>query len=152
MNLILWRHAEAEDGPPDLQRRLTAKGQHQARATGRWLAAHLPHARLVLCSPAQRARETADGLGRAYRVEPALSPGAVAADYLAAAGWPKGPADASGTVVLVGHQPAIGRVASLLLAGRETDWSVRKGAAWWFALRDNDAVLRAVVDPELAGD
>ena len=26
MQLILWRHAEAEDGKPDLERRLTEKG------------------------------------------------------------------------------------------------------------------------------
>ena len=31
MNLILWRHADAEDGIPDEQRRLTAKGQKQAK-------------------------------------------------------------------------------------------------------------------------
>ena len=30
MNLILWRHAEAEDGSNDLARALTSKGQRQA--------------------------------------------------------------------------------------------------------------------------
>ena len=34
MDLILWRHAEAEPGEPDLGRRLTAKGIQQAGARG----------------------------------------------------------------------------------------------------------------------
>ena len=29
MDLIVWRHAEAEDGVPDLERRLTGKGRKQ---------------------------------------------------------------------------------------------------------------------------
>ena len=35
MDLILWRHADAEPGEPDDQRRLTAKGKKQARRAGR---------------------------------------------------------------------------------------------------------------------
>ena len=31
MDLILWRHAEAEPGEPDLERALTPKGVKQAR-------------------------------------------------------------------------------------------------------------------------
>ena len=31
MELILWRHAEAEDGYPDLERALTEKGHEQAK-------------------------------------------------------------------------------------------------------------------------
>lgn len=30
MDLVLWRHCEAEPGEPDLGRRLTSKGQKQA--------------------------------------------------------------------------------------------------------------------------
>ena len=32
MDLLLWRHAEAEDGEDDLKRRLTQRGEKQARA------------------------------------------------------------------------------------------------------------------------
>lgn len=152
MNLVLWRHAEAEDGVPDLERRLTARGLRQAQAGARWLRENLPERHLVLASPARRARETADALDRSYRIERALTPGADTARYLGASGWPSGPADAHGTVVIVAHQPTLGRVASLLLAGREIDWSVRKGAIWWLSSRDRgvglQVVLRAVVDPE----
>jgi phosphohistidine phosphatase len=34
MDLILWRHAEAEPGEPDLGRRLTAKGIKAGRKNG----------------------------------------------------------------------------------------------------------------------
>lgn len=153
MNLILWRHAEAEDAEPDLDRRLTSKGLKQARAMARWLNGHLPDRFAVYASPARRTRETADALGRDYSVVPDLAPHARVASYLAASRWPLGPEHSGGTVILVGHQPIIGRFASLLLSGEERDWSVRKGAAWWLSARDRDprgqVVLRAVMSPEL---
>ena len=42
MELILWRHAEAEDGVPDGERALTKKGRKQARAVAAWLKPHSP--------------------------------------------------------------------------------------------------------------
>ena len=45
MDLILWRHAEAEDvrhGGSDLDRGLTAKGERQAKRMACWLDQHLP--------------------------------------------------------------------------------------------------------------
>jgi phosphohistidine phosphatase len=68
---------------------------------------------------------------------------------LAAAGWP----DARDTVVVVGHQPTLGAVASLVLAGEQAGWSVKKGAIWWLSDRDHSGgrlvVLRAVIGPDL---
>ena len=32
MELLLWRHAEAEDGDDDMKRRLTSRGEKQARS------------------------------------------------------------------------------------------------------------------------
>ena len=37
MNLLLWRHAEAQDGDPDLARELTARGRKQAEKMAHWL-------------------------------------------------------------------------------------------------------------------
>jgi len=54
MNLILWRHAEAEDGPPDLERRLTPRGQKHAQQVAEWLLQRLPAKFVVLASPARR--------------------------------------------------------------------------------------------------
>lgn len=152
MDLILWRHAEAEDaegGMTDLERRLTKQGRKQAKRVADWLLQHLPAQRRILVSPAVRTCQTADALGAAYEIEPTISPGATAKAILIAANWPK----ADGTVLVVGHQPCLGEVASLLLAGQEGGFSVRKGAAWWVTGRRRggavEAVIRAVADPEL---
>jgi phosphohistidine phosphatase len=148
MDLILWRHAEAEPGEPDLGRRLTAKGQKQAERVGRWLDGHLPQTARILASPAERAQETALALKRKFKTIDALAPGASVAAVLAAAGWP----DAREPVLVVGHQPTLGAVAAFLLAGEEAYWSVKKGAVWWLSNRnraDDAAVaLRVVVGPD----
>lgn len=152
MNLILWRHAEAEDAEPDLERPLTGRGRKQARRMADWLRTQLPERFVVVASPAQRTRQTADALECAYRVDRRLAPDTDVADCLAAIEWPEGPRDAAGTVVLVGHQPTLGRLASLLLAGQELNWSVRKGAVWWLSTREREdrrqLVLRTVISPE----
>jgi phosphohistidine phosphatase len=153
MDLILWRHAEAEDGVPDLGRRLTEKGRKQARRVAEWLDAHLPQSATILVSPATRARETADALAalsrRPLEVVEGLEPDGSVDGLLAAAGWP----GAETTVVVVGHQPTLGSVASLLLAGSQRSWAIKKGGAWWFRSRerygDEQTVLRAVVNPDL---
>ena len=155
MNLILWRHADAEDGVPDLGRKLTPRGRKQAARLAKWLRRNLPERYATIASPAARACETAGALTDAYTVDPGLAPGADVAHYIAASRWPEGPPEASGTVVVVGHQPTIGRLASLLLSGAQSDWSVKKGAIWWLSTRDRagreEVVLRAVVAPDQLG-
>ena len=149
MELILWRHAEAEEGYPDSGRRLTAKGEKQAKRMGGWLDKHLPADARILASPAVRARQTAEGIGRRFETAAEIDVGANPASHLDAAGWP----DADGIVVLVGHQPTLGRVAAYLMTGEAADWGIKKGALWWFASRDGGAsgvVLKAVLPPDLA--
>ncbi|MCF8198465.1 MAG: histidine phosphatase family protein [Sulfuritalea sp.] len=153
MDLILWRHAEAEDGGatlPDHKRRLTARGEKQARQMARWLCAHLPRKRKVLVSPAERTQQTAHALDLPYEIVPALGIGASAKDVLRIANWPTH----SGTIVIIGHQPTLGRVAALLLGGVEDNWPVKKGGVWWFSSRtrndEHQTVLRAVLNPEFA--
>ena len=153
MELILWRHAEAEEGDgklPDEKRRLTTRGEKQAKKVAQWLQRHLPRKRTVLVSPAERTQQTAHALELPYEIESRLGIGASVEDVLKAAGWP----DQSGAVLIVGHQPTLGRVAALLLGGEEADWPVKKGGVWWFAsrARDNErqTVLRAVLNPDFA--
>ncbi len=150
MDVILWRHAEAEEGFPDGERRLTPKGCRQAAKVGRWLAGRLEGRYRLLSSPAARAVETAEALRGRMEVLPELNSAADPAALLAAAGWPEG----EGAVVLVGHQPMLGEVAAYLLTGRPEPWSVKKGAAWWFRTTDSggrrETTLRAVVGPDLA--
>ena len=151
MDLILWRHAEAvveSEGQNDLERALTAKGERQAQKMAEWLNRHLAHSTRVLVSPALRCQQTAQGLGRKFRTVASLAPGAGAAAVLAAARWP----DASEPVLVVGHQPTLGLVASLALTNAAQPWSVRKGAVWWLRSRSREegerVVLQAVQGPD----
>lgn len=148
MDLILWRHAEAEPGEPDMGRRLTAKGIKQAERVAGWLDGHLPDTIRILASPADRAQQTALALKRKFRTADELAPGATASAILAVTGWP----DARESVLVVGHQPTLGEVASLLLAGEELPWSIRKGAVWWLSNRVRDGVqavvLKVVIGPD----
>src|SRR5436190_9359350 len=148
MDLILWRHCEAEPGEPDLGRRLTSKGTKQAERMAEWLERHLPDTCRILVSPADRAQQTAQALQRKFRTVPEIAPGASVAAVLAAANWP----DSREPVLVVGHQPTLGMVASFLLSGEETYWSVRKSAVWWLSNRAKEGgaavVLKSVQSPE----
>jgi phosphohistidine phosphatase len=148
MELILWRHAEAEDGTPDLERELTGKGRKQAARLADWLNPRLPPDIRILSSPAKRTLQTAQALGRDYEVVPELAPGASAEDVLAVAGWP----EATYPVLIVGHQPTLGQVAMRLLTGQVGDLTVKKGGLWWFQGRERmgqmQVVLRAVAVPD----
>ena len=144
MDLILWRHADAEDGAVDLERRLTDKGRKQAERVARWLRERLPGDYELVSSPAARAKETAEALKRKMRVENALAPGAAAASYVKAAGWPHG----ERTVIVVGHQPDLGRALALLVGRRESEWRLQKGALWWLEAGE-PPLVKAVVSPDL---
>ncbi|MBI1396118.1 MAG: histidine phosphatase family protein [Betaproteobacteria bacterium] len=149
MDLILWRHADAFDGIPDMTRRLTPKGHKQAEAVARWLQSRLPKHTRILVSPATRARETVEALTNTFETVDAIAPGAQPESVLAASGWPEAP----GAVLVVGHQPTLGLAVSLLLAGEPMPWSIRKGGIWWLTHRvrgeDAQVVVRAVVNPDL---
>jgi phosphohistidine phosphatase len=149
MELILWRHAEAEEGEPDIERALTAKGQKQARRMAEWLDAQLPDGCKILVSPAVRTLQTVEPLGRKFKVSPQLAPGAGPQDVLRAVNWPNG----KETVMVVGHQPTLGQVAALLIGGKATPWDIKKASAWWIVQRDpqdpDSIYLKAVMSPEL---
>jgi phosphohistidine phosphatase len=149
MDLILWRHAEAEEGTPDLQRALTSKGQKQARRMAEWLDTQLPEGCKILVSPSVRTVQTVEPLGRKYKVVAQLGPDATPQDLLRAANWP----NAKETVMIVGHQPTLGQLAALLISGQDQAWEIKKSSAWWIVQReaqDPDSVyLKAVMTPEL---
>jgi phosphohistidine phosphatase len=151
MNLILWRHAEAAPGSPDLARRLTEKGERQAAEMARWLKLFLPKDAKILVSPAQRTRQTADALAWPYELCDDLAPGKSAEQMLDACGWP----ESDRTVVVVGHNPVIGQAAALIMTQTIADWTIKKGGAWWLANRIRDGekqvILRAAMSPDLLG-
>jgi phosphohistidine phosphatase len=164
MDLILWRHAEAEEeaeGDDDPARRLTAKGERNARRVAEWLNRFLPETTRVLVSPAERCQQTADALGRKFKTVAGLATDGTAEGLLAAARWP----DSREPVLVVGHQPTLGLVAAYLMTGLRAQadpaaaagsvlspWSVRKGSVWWLRHRPRDdrgeVVLVAVRSPE----
>jgi phosphohistidine phosphatase len=62
--LLVLRHAKAagEPGVNDLHRPLTGRGRRDAQVAGRWLLAQRVIPDRVVCSSAERARETWAGL------------------------------------------------------------------------------------------
>jgi phosphohistidine phosphatase len=159
MDLILWRHAHAEVHPEgeaglqgdalDMKRRLTDKGERQAKRMADWLERHLPANTLILVSPARRAQDTAKALGRPFKTVAALAPGAMPEALLACAHWPH----AKTPVMLVGHQPTLGMVVGDVLTQGPTEHAVRKGSVWWLRYRDSDgpegqAVIYTVQTPQ----
>jgi len=149
MELLLWRHAEAEDGEDDLKRRLTSRGEKQARTMAAWVLAHQPKDLRVIVSPSVRTQQTAEALKLPFVTNRKIGPDTCVSELIAASGWPT----AQGAVLIVGHQPALGRMASLLLAGHEAEWSIKKGALWWLSNRvrrgETQTVLRAVIPVEM---
>jgi len=107
MDLILWRHAEAQEldaaQGDDLGRELTSRGVKQAQRMAKWLDAHLPAETKVLCSPAQRCLSTVRPLGRKHKICPELAPDQNLDHLLALSEWPR----ARGSVLIVGHQPTL---------------------------------------------
>ena len=134
-----------------MQRALTARGQKQARKMGGWLDRHLPDKVRILCSPAVRTIQTAEALGRKFKLMPELAPEATPLALLSAAHWP----DAREPVLIIGHQPTLGELAALLIAGTVQPWTLRKGGVCWISQHEDEDGLgnfiRAVMTPELAG-
>lgn len=151
MDLILWRHAEAEEGSDDMQRALTRRGQKQASAMATWLRKQLPDDFALLASEALRSQQTAALFAKSYEVMPALNPDASVEQVLAAIDWPR----SGKTIVLVGHQPYIGRLAATLMSEQPLLWSVKKGAIWWLSHRERHGIeqirLKAMMTPSMLG-
>ena len=99
---MIWllRHADAADGSPDAERRLTEKGREQAKHAGLALEALGVRPAACLTSPKVRAVETAklacEPLGVEYSLEPKLAGGPFDPEALAAG---------LDDVILVGHDP-----------------------------------------------
>jgi phosphohistidine phosphatase len=148
MDLILWRHAEAEDWPEgdpqassDMDRSLTTRGEKQAARMAVWLDRQLPEGTRIVVSPARRCEQTALALGRKYRLRPEIAPGASPTQLLELVQWPfsKSP------VLVIGHQPTLGQTIAQLLGLQESDCPVKKGALWWLRHRDREGQIQTVV-------
>ena len=109
--LLLLRHAKSDypAGVVDHDRPLAERGAREAALAGDWLRAHTPAIDAVLCSTATRTRET---LART-RIEAPVSyvdrlydatPGAVIDEI-------NGVDSDVGTLLVIGHEPAMSQVA-----------------------------------------
>ena len=144
MDLILWRHAEAQDPEgmmTDLDRPLTRRGDKQATRMAAWLDRQLPEGTRILCSPAIRTEQTVLALGRKYKLHDELQPGASPEQLLQLAGWPNGKAP----VLIVGHQPTLGQTIARVLGLQAPDCAVKKGAVWWLRSREREGQQQALV-------
>jgi phosphohistidine phosphatase len=148
VDLILWRHAEAEDGTVDetqtsldMDRALTQRGEKQALRMAAWLDRQLPEGARIWVSPARRCEQTALALGRKYKLRAELAPDATPAKLLELAQWPshKYP------VLVIGHQPVLGQTIAQLLGLKESECAVKKGALWWLRNRERDGLSQTVV-------
>lgn len=146
MDLILWRHAEAEDGPPDSTRELTEKGRKQADKIAIFLRRHLPANTRILVSPATRTQQTAAALSADFTLVPTIAPGASVHAMLQAVRWP----NAGGTVLVVGHQPTLGSVAAQLLGCEHESLRIRKSGLIWLnrAEGSSETSLRLAITPD----
>ena len=151
MDLILWRHAEAVEHPDlehglpgdaqDLARRLTPRGEKQAARMAAWLDRQLPDGARVLASPAQRTEQTVLALGRKCKLRDELLPDAEPQALLELVQWP----DGKSPVVVVGHQPTLGRVIARLLDLGEEDCTMKKGSLWWLRHRARNGTWQTVI-------
>ncbi|MFM9879302.1 MAG: SixA phosphatase family protein [Burkholderiaceae bacterium] len=144
MDLILWRHAEAEEwaeGCIDMERSLTVRGEKQAARMAIWLDRQLPEGARIVASPARRTEQTVITLGRKYKLRPEIAPDATVDQLLELAQWP----DSRSAVLVVGHQPTIGQAIARLLNLAEADFPVKKGVVWWLRSRDRDGENQTVV-------
>lgn len=149
MELILWRHAEAEDGFPDAARKLTEKGLKQAHTMAQWLKPRLPKNTRILASPAERTQQTALALNRDFETLQEVGTSATVDTVLTATNWPYG----DETVLVVGHQPTLGIIAAHLICNGQASFGIKKGAIWWFSHRQRAAagntILRVVMSPDM---
>jgi len=146
MDLILWRHADAEYGTPDLARELTIKGRKQAEKMAGFLRDRLPSDTRILVSPAVRTQQTIAALTSKFTLVESIAPGASVHAVLQAVRWP----NEEGTVLVVGHQPTLGAVAAKILGSGQESFRLKKSALWWLSRPEgsSETTLRLVITPD----
>ena len=146
--LVILRHAKSAwpDGVPDRKRPLAKRGRRDAPAVGQWLRNHVGRLDEVVCSPAERTRQTWALVAAELDHPPAVKfddriYGAPPAALLTVVRELPASAD---TALLVGHNPGVQNLVALL-SGQEPDMKTSSVAvlAWTgsWANADVDAAL-----------
>ena len=119
--LSLLRHAKSEWDDPsltDFQRPLSGRGRHAARAMGREMQALGIAWDCIVASPAARVTETVDGLEESYgSLDVRYDEEVYLASVETLLAIVHAADDACGTLLLVGHNPGMERLALLLSRG-----------------------------------
>ena len=143
-NLILWRHAEAQDlllAGSDFGRALTAKGESQAAVMAGWIKQHLPKDICIIASPAMRAEQTVQALNLPYKINKNLLPEASIDSVLQLV--QEIFQQENSNIMLVGHQPWLGQVAAYFLQIQPAEISIKKSAVWWLEQKTSEQKISA---------
>ncbi len=111
------RHAKAEQtGATDFERHLAERGHADSADAGRWLAARGVEPELALVSAAVRTQETWDALveGAGWDLHPELVDGLYSAGTQAALDLLREVDEGITSVVMVGHNPTMASLATIL--------------------------------------
>ena len=150
------RHADAIDGNGnDFSRTLSESGRSQAEKMGRWLKDMKLGKVLVVTSPLPRAHETANivasclGDDETLRPDERLSPGMTTEEGTTLVHEFGQSAE---RLLLVGHAPDLGALASYLMGAKEQSVEMRKGAIACFDTTRagfGGSVLKWLITPKL---
>lgn len=140
--LVLLRHAEAMQSGPDGrdgERPLSLHGEAQARAAGAWLVEHHAAPDVVLCSPARRTQMTLAEVQRALVLpEPVFLPQIYQATPGVLLALIESQAPAAHQVLLVGHNPGLEQLLTLLTEGRSAGGrGLAPASVAWVELADD---------------
>ena len=130
--LMLLRHAKAapSDGRDDYDRELTERGRADARAVGEMIAKSDLKPDLVVYSGARRARETAELVAKrlSHEVEAIENSALYMASWLRLLALMHALPEAKNSVLVVGHNPGLGELASQLAGDGARDQRLRMAA------------------------
>jgi phosphohistidine phosphatase len=153
MDVWLLRHAAAEDGAAsgrDADRALTPEGLRRAEAVARGLATLESGIARVATSPYRRARQTAQAaayalgisgeIAQSHALEPERDPEEILLEITRE----------EGDILLVGHQPHLGALLGMLIAGRGAEIPMKKASIARVTIEGRwSGTLRAYLPPRI---
>jgi phosphohistidine phosphatase len=124
--LVLLRHAKSDRGSaglPDIARPLNARGKEAAARIGAYMAKHDLVPDQVLCSTAQRTRDTWDSVAKAFTTAPPVlfEKRLYAADPEKLFALIRDVSPDTHTVMIIGHNPELHDLAETLIAAGDIE-------------------------------
>ncbi|MGI8813727.1 MAG: SixA phosphatase family protein [Pseudonocardia sp.] len=153
--LVLLRHAKSSwsGDVPDHQRPLGGRGRREAPLAGRWLAEHVGDIDLVVCSSAERTRQTWARVGAElptspeFRLDDRLYEASVPDLMRVARELP----ETARTVLFIGHNPGLEDLVAELTLGCCTmltsSIAVLSVLGHWADIAESQATLDALETP-----